>query len=368
MWLERRGGDRRDSMMAIEEYVLKNGQISRGYKFTFHGRTYRRGLGPVSRKHAEHEERKARVQAAEGTHPLPKRQQRRLAEVGTSRVPTFLEFAPQFLTSYAADARARSVRTYEDRLNLHILPYFRDVRLDHATTAAIDAYRTARRQEGASAHTINGELDTLNHLLGKAAEWALISKAVLPVVRRLRVEEKPVRVLKTEEASRLLMASTPHLRPLIRFALQTGLRKTELLTLTWAAIDRTRREVTVIAMRAKNRHRRVVPLNTEALKALDEAYTRSERVFGYHSLSAPMDRAAKQAGLRGVNCHSFRRTFATRCEEAGIGIRTIQRWLGHGDLGTTQKYLNPSTDYERQAIELIAQAERTLHDRQSPRG
>jgi integrase len=349
--------------MSLESYRRRDGLISYTYKFRYHGRTYRRGLGPVSRKTAEHEERKARVQAAEGTHPPPKRQQQK-AVASAVPIPTFLAFAPTFLASYAVDARPRSVRTAEDRLNLHILPYFAEYQLHDATTATIDTYRTARRQEGASANTINGELATLSCLLRKAAEWGIITKAALPMVRWLRVEEKPVRVLSEEEEARLLIASTRHLRPLIAFALCTGLRKTELLTLRWADIDLHRNEVTVVAMRAKNRHRRVIPLNQEALKALDEAYTRSERVFGYHSISAPMDRAAKKAGLPGVNCHTFRRTFATHCEEAGIGIRTIQRWLGHGDLGTTQKYLNPSTDYERQAIELLG---KPRHRRSAPR-
>ena len=339
--------------MTLERYTRRDNLISYSYKFRWKGKTYRGPIGPVSLRQARLAELQAKVLAAEGKHPLPKRQQRQIALSSPSRVPTFIEFAPTFLASYAVDARPRSVRTYEDRLNLHILPYFADVHLDQATTAAIDAYRTARRQEGASPNTLNGELATLSKLLRSAVEWGHISKADLGMVRWLRVEEQPARVLSAEEENRFLFAATPHLRPLIRFALQTGLRRNELTGLQWDDLDLVRNEVTVVGYVAKNRHRRVVPLNTEALAAVAAAHTRHNRVFGYHSISAPMDRAAKLAGLPGVNCHVFRKTFATRCLEADINVRTLQRWLGHGSLATTQKYVNPSGRYEREAIELL---------------
>lgn len=339
--------------MSIESYKLKNGLISRGYKFFFQGQVYRRWLGPVSLKHAKLAEQKARVQAAEGTHPPPRRQQRQTVAASVVQIPTFLEYAPTFLTSYAVDARPRSVRTYEDRLNLHILPYFSTLLLSQASTGVIDAYRTARRQEGASPNTINGELATLSRLLRSAVEWGYISKASLGMIHWLRIEERSIRVLSDVEEGRLLFGATPTLRPLIRFALQTGLRKMELLTLTWANIDLVSKEVTVVATVAKNRRSRAIPLNRAALEALKDARSKDGRVFGYHSISAPMDRVQKKTGLLGINCHSFRRTFATRCLEAGINIRTLQRWLGHSSLATTQKYVNPGDAYEKAAIELL---------------
>jgi integrase len=351
--------------LTLERYTRRDSLLSYSYKFRWHGRTYRGPIGPVSLRQAKLAEQKAKVLAAEGKHPLPKRQQARQAQAISHTIPTFLAFAPTFLASYAVDARPRSVRTYEDRLNLHLLPYFADLRLDQATTAAIDAYRTARRGEGASANTLNGELATLSKVLRSAVDWGHITKADLGMVRWLRVEEKAARVLSEDEEARLLMAATPHLRPLMRFALQTGLRKQELLTLTWDDIDLVRKEVTVVGYVAKNRHRRVVPLNTEALLAVAAARTRHNRVFGYHSISAPMDRAAKLAGLPGVNCHVLRRTFATRCLEAGINVRTLQLWLGHEDLATTQKYVNPSGRYEREAIELLV---KPSHRRSVPHG
>ena len=50
--------------------------------------------------------------------------------------------------------------------------------------------------------------------------------------------------------------------------------------------------------------------------------------------------------------HRFRDTAATRWLRAGIDVRTVQEWLGHESLATTQKYLEPSKETEKQLEEM----------------
>jgi site-specific recombinase XerD len=59
---------------------------------------------------------------------------------------------------------------------------------------------------------------------------------------------------------------------------------------------------------------------------------------------------AKRAGLKQAvwHLHRFRDTAATRWLRAGIDVRTVQQWLGHESLATTQKYLEPSKETEKQ--------------------
>ena len=64
------------------------------------------------------------------------------------------------------------------------------------------------------------------------------------------------------------------------------------------------------------------------------------------------DRCKEVAALAGLNAeewhlHRFRDTAATRWLRAGIDVRTVQSWLGHESLATTQKYLEPSRDTEK---------------------
>ncbi len=66
-------------------------------------------------------------------------------------------------------------------------------------------------------------------------------------------------MLSEAEEAQVLLAAPPRLQPLITVALQTGLRKMELVTLTWPQVDWERQEVVVISGRAKNRRMRRVP-------------------------------------------------------------------------------------------------------------
>ncbi len=60
----------------------------------------------------------------------------------------------------------------------------------------------------------------------------------------------------------------------------------------------------------------------------------------------------QQAGLR-TSSHSGRRTYATRLNEKGVGMRTIQKLMGHQHIGTTALYCDVSDDTLRKAVELV---------------
>jgi hypothetical protein len=60
-----------------------------------------------------------------------------------------------------------------------------------------------------------------------------------------------------------------------------------------------------------------------------------------------------RAGLTGVTPDTLRHTFATRAVERGVDLRTVQQWLGHRDLTTTQRYLHPSRAHEHRMIGLL---------------
>jgi integrase/recombinase XerD len=58
------------------------------------------------------------------------------------------------------------------------------------------------------------------------------------------------------------------------------------------------------------------------------------------------------AGIR-TSSHSGRRTFATRLNAKGIGMRTIQKLTGHKHIGTTALYCDVSEDLLRNAVEVV---------------
>jgi integrase/recombinase XerD len=70
------------------------------------------------------------------------------------------------------------------------------------------------------------------------------------------------------------------------------------------------------------------------------------------SLSILFKEIYETAGIRTFS-HSGRRTFATRLNAKGVGMRTIQKLMGHRNIGTTALYCDVSDETMRNAVELV---------------
>jgi integrase/recombinase XerD len=82
------------------------------------------------------------------------------------------------------------------------------------------------------------------------------------------------------------------------------------------------------------------------------ASQRHGRAFTNVSLSMLFKEIYEAAGIR-TSLHSGRRTFATKLNAKGIGMRTIQKLMGHRHIGTTALYCDVSEDTLRNAVELV---------------
>ena len=82
------------------------------------------------------------------------------------------------------------------------------------------------------------------------------------------------------------------------------------------------------------------------------ASQRNGRPFSNVSLSMLFKEIYEAAGIR-TSSHSGRRTFATRLNAKGVGMRTIQKLMGHRHIGTTALYCDVSEDTLRNAVEVV---------------
>jgi integrase len=157
---------------------------------------------------------------------------------------------------------------------------------------------------------------------------------------------------------------TDYLAPLVLLAINTGLRRGELLQLQWRDLDLRRRMLTVRGEGAKTSQTRYVPLNTEAtlvLKAWRPNVVEADWcVFGGSTESTPLVavkkawrgvlKAAKVAGFR---FHDLRHTFASNLVMAGIDLNTVRELLGHKSLVMTLRYAHLAPEHKAAAVESL---------------
>ena len=171
------------------------------------------------------------------------------------------------------------------------------------------------------------------------------------------------RWLTLEEEYRLLQAALPWLRELLVFAIHTGMRMGEIVSLTWAGVDLTRRSITVF--RSKNGERRTIPANQTVLDLLGkrQAIRQSVTDLVFHSQTGtPLDgsnirrclnSALKTAKVHDLHFHDLRHTFATRMVQAGVDLYKVQRLLGHKSPVMTQRYAHHYPESLRDGVEVL---------------
>lgn len=241
----------------------------------------------------------------------------------------FSELAARFL----ADGSPRPYHI--DRLKL-LLPYWGDIQLGRITKAAAKDYRAHRHQakSNLSDTTINRDLEALRHMLFWAVDEGILLANSLSRVPMVRERRKPRVMLTVVEEDKLLAAAAPHLRSIIIAALDSGMRRGEILAERWEHVDFTRRILYVSKSKTAAGEGREIPL-TERLFADLLARRKPEgNVFTFDN--QPISRiktawkgALRRAGLRYVRFHDLRHAFNTRLLEAGVQLETRKALMGH---------------------------------------
>ena len=157
--------------------------------------------------------------------------------------------------------------------------------------------------------------------------------------------DKVGRVLSDEEVGRLLSAIDERYRGAVVFALHTGVRRGELLSLSW---DRIRtatdghREAEIGGIggyTTKTRQSRVVPLHPRAVESMGTPQEKG-RIFSEigEQISHAVEKAGQSAGLGRVRCHDLRHTWATRFMQATGDLFALMQIGGWRDMGSVKEY------------------------------
>jgi len=311
--------------------------------------------------------------------------------------------ASEYVAELATRCCPKHVRKTDDLLaKLPGILHARQVR--DLRPEAYEHYRQRQIRAEVAPATINSGLVALNGMLRWAvrtrriAENPLESLRVLPTGRAH--QKRPRRALTEDETGAFLRAAytadvaaaeyTAAIRtiaggargpdyaaverpervpqgPLFRFLVEAGARWGETRQITWADLDTARCRVTLRPSTTKNRRGRVLPLKPSLVEELQGLLAVHHRVLGRAPTRGdlvflrPRGRAwaadtgnvrrllrpiLETAGIgpnewgEGVDVHSLRHTAATRLARAGWPMAKLQRYMGHADPRTTQRYFD----------------------------
>jgi integrase len=235
------------------------------------------------------------------------------------------------------------------RLKAMALRPFARIRMSALTSSHLAAYRD-ERLKGVSGATVNREFNVLSHAIDTARrEWD-IYMPVNPctLVRRPSQGRPRNRRLQGDEEQRLMAACraarNPWLVHFVALAIETGMRRSEILGLLWTNVDLEKRVAHLLM--TKNGESRGVPLSSRAvaiLRALPPSCT--GRVFGeltVEALKLSFKRAVRRAGIDGLRLHDLRHEATSRFFEKGLNVMEVASVTGHKTLQMLKRYTHLS--------------------------
>lgn len=164
-------------------------------------------------------------------------------------------------------------------------------------------------------------------------------------VKDLRIEKPTKRYLTKDEEQKLLEKANPIMKIIITVALHTCMRKGEVINLKWS--DVFLNEGYLIALNPKNNKPRELIITPQMREGLLSLMKISEYVFTsprtktkYKDFKSTFSNAVKRASIPHITFHELRHTTASRLNELGVDLATIQEYLDHSDAKVTQRYIH----------------------------
>jgi len=211
-----------------------------------------------------------------------------------------------------------------------------DLKISHLAT-----WRDEQVKKGYSSNTIRLHLAVLSHLYTVAQhEWGYeglknpvqhIHKPKLPGARETRITDEDVAAL-------IQQTQSPYLPSLIRLALLTGMRRSELIKLHWDDIDWEKQLMYLTD--TKNGENRQIPIFNQVKVLLQEIERDSGQLFPIkeHAVSVAFRRAVKRSGLVNISFHTLRHEAITRFFEKGLSIPEVASISGHKSWAMLRRY------------------------------
>lgn len=318
------------------------------------------------------------------------------SEYGSGHEQTFGQILLMWLEQNGIGYKGSTLRKYRYLIEKHVLPELGHINAAELTAAAVNAFLSEKIADGRrdragrlSGSYVRGMMLIINSAL-KFAEESGLCAPLKGSVYRPPDKKRELSILNRAEQEKLefYISSQPDPAGLgILLSLYAGMRIGEICALNWNDVDfksgiiRVRH--TVLRIDAADREKsegdkselilgapktrnsaREIPISTALRNILYGAESRrrdyyvvsamrsflSPRTFEYR-----FHRVLEKCGVKRINFHALRHTFATRCIEAGVDVKSLSEILGHADVKTTlNTYVHSSMEMKRMQLEKMS--------------
>ena len=287
-----------------------------------------------------------------------------------------------------------TIHKYQSLIDAHILPQLGHVRMSALTATRINHFLAEKLESGRldqdgglSASYVRSIMVVINSAMKYAVQEKLCMPLQSPIYKPASVRHE-IQVLDLEQQRKLESYLNLDLEPSkigILLSLHTGLRIGEICALSWDDIDfknriiRVRHTVARIKSASKDTGKRTslvidspktrasvrdIPISSVLLPkliALEESSVSDYVISENQSFVSPRTyeyryhRILSESGVEQVNYHVLRHTFATRCIEAGVDIKSLSEILGHSNVSITlNTYVHSSMELKRTQLEKLS--------------
>jgi integrase len=223
--------------------------------------------------------------------------------------------------------------------------------LANLTPGVVAAFRDERLTKVGGGAVIR-DLSLVSSVINHARrEWGVTASNACALVKRPPTPPGRTRVLNDDEEARLLSAlkptgrRSPWMLPLVQLALETAMRRGELLALQWSNVDLSR-QVAHLPI-TKNGSPRTVPLSSRAVAVLrDMPRTDVGKVFQISAatMEAAFKRALRRATLADLRFHDLRHTATSRLAHKLPNVIELAAVTGHQTVQMLKRYYHPSAE------------------------
>lgn len=260
----------------------------------------------------------------------------------------YLEYSETNKKSYNSDvSRTKLIKQYFGETTL-----IKDI-----TPEKVEKFKVFLLDQNRSTMTVNRYLEQIKTAFRMAVDNNYLLKNPCQNIKKFPVKNYSVRYLKPDEEERLFKVLPEYLKGIVIVALNTGLRKSNILELRWEQINFDFNFIEILENKG-NKHL-LIPLNEKLIQFFDNKpeaerkgyiFINPDTGLPYKDIKKAWSTALEKAKIENFRFHDLRHTVGTRLAEQLVPVNVIKELLGHSDVHTTMRYVHSTQGAKLQAL------------------